>query len=206
MTTSTRNAEHLVIPASEQLEQNLAARVEQALWADSRLRSSDTLVRVSATRDGAVTLEGHVRGDILRYLCGRLAAQVPGVRAVTNRVVADTDLENDVAMALALDPGVQTFTDQLVVKVILGVAQLTGVIAAADLSAAEAARAQAERVARAVPGVRQVVNNARAVVGTATAGDDSATGAVAASGDGADEAAMQTRLAIWKERAQAKQG
>ena len=167
MTTSTRNAEHLVIPASEQLEQNLAARVEQALWADSRLRSSDTLVRVSATRDGAVTLEGHVRGDILRYLCGRLAAQVPGVRAVTNRVVADTDLENDVAMALALDPGVQTFTDQLVVKVILGVAQLTGVIAAADLSAADA---------------------------------------VAAGGDSADEAVMQTRLAIWKERAQAKQG
>jgi osmotically-inducible protein OsmY len=206
MTTSTRNAEHLVIPASEQLEQNLAARVEQALWADSRLRSSDTLVRVSATRDGAVTLEGHVRGDILRYLCGRLAAQVPGVRAVTNRVVADTDLENDVAMALALDPGVQTFTDQLVVKVILGVAQLTGVIAAADLSAAEAARAQAERVARAVPGVRQVVNNARAVVGTAAAAADSTTDAVAAGGDSADEAAMQTRLAIWKERAQAKQG
>jgi osmotically-inducible protein OsmY len=206
MTTSTQGAEHLVIPAAEQLEQNLAARVEQALWADSRLRSSDTLVRVAAARDGAVTLEGHVRGDILRYLCGRLAAQVPGVSRVTNKLVADTDLENDVAMALALDPGVQIFTDKLVVKVILGVVQLTGVIAAADLAAAEAARAQAERVARAVPGVREVVNNARAVVGTATLDADAAGGAVAAGGAGADEAAMQARLAIWKERAQAKRG
>jgi osmotically-inducible protein OsmY len=195
--------EHPVDHPSEQLVQGLAAEVELALWRDDRLRSTDSLVAVSATPDGAVTLSGHVRGDILKALAGRLAAQVPAVSSVDNRLVADTDLELAVALALAMDPTVQTYTDRLTLKVLLGVVHLTGTVTAADQAGAEAARLQAERLARGVAGVRDVLNDARATVGSAPDGAEAAAGAAGPVAD-ASQAVMQARMAVWRERAAAK--
>jgi osmotically-inducible protein OsmY len=201
--TVALHTEHVLESASEHLVQDLAANVEQALWADDRLRSTDSLIQATADASGAVTLTGHVRGDLLKYLAGRIATRVTGVTAVHNQLVADTDLENDIAIALAMDPTVQTYTNELMIKVILGVAQLAGTISAADMTAAEAARSQAERLARATPGVLDVVNNARAVVGSAADVADTSEGPVTGAVD-EHQAAMQSRLVVWKERAQAK--
>jgi osmotically-inducible protein OsmY len=199
MSTMVAN-EHAVEHASEHLVQDLASDVEQAIWAVDRFRSTDSQVRVTATADGAVTLNGHVRGDMLMYLAGRIAAQVRGVTAVTNGLVADNELEADVAAALAQDPTVQAYTDHTVIKVILGVAQLSGTISGPDQAAADAALVAAEKRARSVPGVREVINNLRAVVGPAAA-QAAASVAPAALADAGDAAAkMQARLAVWRER------
>jgi osmotically-inducible protein OsmY len=199
----TATTEHLVEHATEHLTQDLAARVEQSLWSQPRLRSTDSLFHVSATPEGAVTLAGHVRGDMLRILAGRCAAQVPGVTGVANQLASDTQVESDVAVALAMDPAVRTYTDHVGVKSVLGVVSLSGTIAAADMAAAEAARSAAERHARAVTGVRAVINTTRAVVG----GGPAATGAAAAPAGGAESAkaaTMQARLAVWRERRAAR--
>ena len=199
MSTMLAN-EHLVEHASEHLVQGLAADVEQAIWSVDRFRSTDSLVQVAARADGSVTLGGHVRGDMLKYIAGRIAAQVPGVTAITNDLVADNELEADVAMALAGDPRTRAMTDQTVIKAILGVVQLSGTIAGADQAAAEAARFEAEKLARSVPGVREVINNLRAVVG-ADAAPAASDGLPAASAGDAAAATRQARLGVWRERA-----
>jgi osmotically-inducible protein OsmY len=191
--------------ASELLVQGLAADVELALWQDDRLRSTDTLLTVQADPAGMVTLTGSVRGDMLKDLAGRIARRVPGVSAVSNQLQADTDLENEVAMALALDPNVGVFTDQLIVKVVLGVVQLSGNVTGTDQAAAEAARAEAGRLAGGIPGVREVLNVAKAVVGSAGAGGEAPAEAEAGAGGDAHQAEMQARLAVWRERVAAKQ-
>jgi osmotically-inducible protein OsmY len=199
-------SEHLVEHASEQLRQDLASEVELALWSDDRLRSTDSLVSVGAGLSGAVTLEGHVRGDLLKALAGRLAGQVQGVSTVDNRLVADTHVENEVALRLAMDPEVRTLTDDLMVKSLLGVVQLSGVVRGPDQATAEAARHRAERLAREVPGVRDVLNVTRATVGSAAEGATAEDVVAAPAAGGGEEATMAARLAVWKERAAAKAG
>jgi osmotically-inducible protein OsmY len=203
--TIAPTTEYNLAHASEQFVHNLATSVEDTLWGYDPLRQTDSLIEVSAAPDGTVSLTGHVRGDMLKYIAGRLAAQTPGVTRVLNGLVADTDLESDVALALATDPEVMTCTDQLIIKVVLGVVYLTGPIAAADMPAAETARAKAETLARAVPGVLDVINDTHATVGSVTDQAADATSApTAAGGSSEQEVVMKARLAVWKERAAAK--
>lgn len=204
MSTSV-NVEHRVQHASRQMTQNLAAKVTQVIWDDPRLRSTDSLLGVNVSPEGEVTLTGHVRGDMLKAVAGKRASQVPGVLRVVNGLVADTDLENDIALALAMDPTVYTCTDQLTVKVVLGVVHLSGTLRAADSDAATAALEQARKLALGTPGVREVVSTARAVVGSTAAAAEPVGGenGAAAPAD-AEKAVMAARLAVWRERAAAK--
>jgi hypothetical protein len=111
-------------------------------------------------------------------------------------------------VALATDPEVGLLTDQVAVKSLLGEVYLGGVSLAPELATAEAARAKAEAVARTVPGVREVVNEIRAVEGSAAhalAAEDDEGAAVPAGGGAADQA-RQERLRVWRERAAARGG
>ncbi len=202
MSTSVMR-EHRVEHASGQLTRGLATDVEQAIWNDPRLRSTDSQLGVQATAEGVVTLTGHVRGDMLKAVAGKRAGQVLGVRQVVNGLVADTDLENEIALALAMDPTVATCTDQLTVKVILGTALVSGTVRAADQAAADAALEQVRRLTLSVAGVREALITVQAAVGeTAAAPTESAADSEMATDDSA--AAMAARLAVWRERAAAK--
>jgi osmotically-inducible protein OsmY len=199
--------EHPIDHPSEHLVQNLATAVEGTLWRYDPIRQTNSILAVSAL-DGVVTLSGHVRSEVMRSVAGHLARTVPGVREVLNRIVTDTALEGHVAVALATDPEVGLLTDQVAVKSLLGEVYLGGVSLAPELATAEAARAKAEAVARTVPGVREVVNEIRAVEGSAAhalAAEDDEGAAVPAGGGAADQA-RQERLRVWRERAAARGG
>lgn len=150
---------------SELLVQDLAASVEGALWRFGPLRQSNSLVDVSA--DGAVVrLGGNVRTESLRDIAGRLAAAVPGVARVENAIVADTRIESDIALALALDEAIAAYTDKVRVKALNGSVYLVGVIARDALADAETAVTRAVELAEATPGVREVFSGLRALEGS----------------------------------------
>jgi hypothetical protein len=79
------------------------------------------------------------------------------------------------------------------------VVQLSGTISGPDQATADAARLQAQKLALATPGVREVVNNLRAVVsgGPTQSASDAPPPAVGANDSAAK---MQARLAVWRER------
>jgi len=196
---------------SGRMAQNLATRVEGALWRYNPLRSSGA--RVAVTADGErVTLSGAVPSSTIKAMAAMLAAAVPGVGQVHNRLVADNELEAQAAMALAHAEPVRFVTDGISLKVIRGMVHLGGRVAAATLEDARAAVASAEAVVRAVPGVRGVVNQAQAVEtaaapqgpGAGVADTGAAGGAAAGAAAAPDDpalAAMAERLQVWRERA-----
>jgi osmotically-inducible protein OsmY len=195
---------HVMDHPSEHLVQDLATAVEGRLWRYDPLRQTGSLVAVR-TADGGVTLEGNVRSDTIKAVATRLARTVPGVRAVDNRLVSDSEVEIGVAVVLAMDPEVELYTDRVTVKSLLGEVYLGGQAVAPELATAERARDLAAERAAAVPGVRQVINEIRAVEGTeagvvaAAADEPAATGGLSAA-----QQAIQERLAVWRERAAAR--
>ena len=105
-------------------------------------------------QDGVVTLEGNVETSAYKSMAALLAREVPGVREVRNLLVSDDQLEPAVVSALLTDPRTKRAV-RARVESDLGVITLTG--QALD----KKARADAERVAYDVPGVRWVVNRLR---------------------------------------------
>ena len=173
--------DRLIEHPTEQVVQSLASDVEGELWAFDPLRVSNTVLQVSA-EGGVVTLDGNVRGDMMKSVAGQLAARVDGVTEVRNRLVSDPVLESDIAMAIAMDPDCGVFTDELTISSLLGVVYLGGLIARESLEDAEAARDRAVEVAAEVPGVRDLANAIRVAQGS---GDD----AMVFEDDDEDEAA-----------------
>jgi osmotically-inducible protein OsmY len=114
--------------------------------------------RIDVTvEDGIVTLSGLVDHLLEKQIAAGLAQRVRGVVSVVDQMEfrgerrADADLQRDVHAALAADPD----THQVVVAVEVkdGVVTLTGDVSSYGL------KLLAERVASAVKGVTQVVNN-----------------------------------------------
>jgi len=193
---------HMIEHPSERLVQNLATAVEGAIWEFAPIRATNALLDVTAD-DGVVTVAGNVRSDTMRGVAGRLAWTVPGVRGVINRLVTDTDIENRAALAMALEPDLEVYTDRVGVQSILGTVSLGGVIAAPAMAGAEAKRSRVVALVGSIRGVRTVVNQIVAVEGagdTVIAADD---GSAAAAGPSDTEAKMQERMSIWRERAKA---
>lgn len=162
------HVDRLIEHPTEQVVQSLASDVEGELWAFDPLRVSNTVLQVSA-EGGVVTLDGNVRGDMLKSVAGQLAARVDGVTEVRNRLVSDPVLESDIAMAIALDPDCGVFTDELTISSLLGVVYLGGLIARESLEDAESARDRAVEIAAEVTGVRELANAIRVAQGS---GDD----------------------------------
>jgi len=205
MTAAT--PEHRVDHPSEHLVQDRAAAVEEVLWRYDPIRQTESLIGVTVAGDVA-TLRGNVRSDTMKGVASRLALSVPGIGRVVNGLVSDTQLEVQVAMALAMATDVSLFTDQIQTKSLLGTVYLGGVAAAPQLAAAEAARARAEQVVRALPGVHEVHNQIRALEGTAAMTADAAAGPAdgAPAAAPAGQQAIAERLQVWRERAAARGG
>lgn len=101
--------------------------------------------------DGAVWLIGHVSSDLNQRLASDLMDGIPGVASVYNALVTDSDLAAQVSRALARDP--RTAGEMIGVYPMLGEVRLRGSVRTAE------ARAAAGEIARAMRGVKSVVND-----------------------------------------------
>jgi osmotically-inducible protein OsmY len=123
--------------------------VERAIANDEILRRIDLPTLRIQAHDGTVFLRGHVATRPHREQIEAIVGKVRGVRAVSNQVIADDDLELAVAQALGRDP--RTRSDFFHVASTHGVVRLsTRVLRAESFEAAE-------QVASRVSGVRAVV-------------------------------------------------
>jgi osmotically-inducible protein OsmY len=115
------------------------------------IRTTESQIEVNR-ENGKVVLTGHVATTIIKQMAGRLTYGVAGVDEVENRLVADTELEQAVALALATDERTRLTTERIKIHVWLGHVVLSG-----PVLSEEAVKA-AEEAVRAVPGVIEVTN------------------------------------------------
>lgn len=128
----------------------IASGVERTLAGDDVLRTTDYHEIAVAVRDGIVTLSGYTSTLVSKARAEEIARHVPGVLGVENHLVADSDLVDSVAQALAQDARMSG--QPLYVRAHHGVITLTGQVNSADV------RMAAEQCAARVPRVRAVVN------------------------------------------------
>jgi osmotically-inducible protein OsmY len=138
------------------LDDPVAAAVLEALYNFAPIRSSDSLIDVRVS-DGAVELAGYVQSRMMKLAASDLALSVPGVREVRNRLVSDTDIDVEVAAALAWDEGTRLTSREVVARTNQGTVHLAGRVPSAEV------KAIAEEIVRGVAGVRDVVNNLEVV-------------------------------------------
>ncbi len=145
MAVDTQARTTTVLTRDELLEE----LVFEALCRDDIFRSLEQdSVRVDV-KNGVVYLKGHLSKSLHRHHLERIAAAVPGVRGVENRLIADRDLSLQVAQALSHDPRTRPFN--IPVRVFHGWVHLGGTVPT------EADRAACEQVATSVPEVRGVI-------------------------------------------------
>ncbi|MBI4506987.1 MAG: BON domain-containing protein [Chloroflexi bacterium] len=143
-------------------DERLAEAVAERLEAYEPLRASGARIAVSVEQS-VVHLRGLVRGATQPAEAARVAAGVPGVRAVqTGGLRTDEQIAVDVAAALAQDP--ETARALLRVQVALGVVLLRGGVA--DPHVVERAVA----CCMDVPGVQRVRSEAQVVRAAPRAG------------------------------------
>lgn len=132
-------------------DEDLQARIDDALWRYEPLR----VLRAPLTaqvRHGEVTLTGVVPSRIIHRGVIEIIQRIPGIQAVHDQIVTDTDLDQAVTLALAQAAETQAWSADVQVGVRNGIVQLIGVVP--DVAASEAIA----RLAANVPGVRRVVN------------------------------------------------
>jgi osmotically-inducible protein OsmY len=123
--------------------------------------------------DRTVYLEGHVRTEAERQRAEQIARQVDGVRRVINRLIVEleaTSTDPDELLAVqvleALRRSGQASPTAVHVNAVRGTVYLHGEVDSLEQSLA------AERIARQVPGVVDVVNNLLVATRTATRSED----------------------------------
>jgi hypothetical protein len=191
---------HAIDHESERISRGLASAVEGALWAFEPLRTTKSRLEVTAEPAGRVTLSGNVRSDMMRAMAGRIAARVRGVSSVDNALITDAAIEMQAAEVLGAGPAMQLFTDQVEVESRLGTVYLGGTLRAADVESARTALRDAIVKIEALAGVHGLIDKTEVVAGSAVAAAETTESAGAAAGAG-DQAAIQERLRVWKERA-----
>ncbi|MCA9979060.1 MAG: BON domain-containing protein [Anaerolineales bacterium] len=82
-------------------DKEILAAIKTALWQVEPIRFLDLNNLTVTVHDGQVSLSGHVQD---RQRIETIAAGVPGVRGVHNKLVEDRDLAIEVAQALVQDP------------------------------------------------------------------------------------------------------
>ena len=87
------------IPTAEDLE----SAVEAALWNYSPIRESLSDLEVNVSSDGRVEVSGPVRSGLKKDGVLETLRWVPGVTGIVDGLVADNELEIQVAFALARD-------------------------------------------------------------------------------------------------------
>jgi len=84
--------------------EDLAPAVETALWNYAPIRESFYDLRVKVSPDGRVEVSGPVRSGLIKDGVLETLRWVPGVTGIVDGMVADSELEIEVAVALARDP------------------------------------------------------------------------------------------------------
>lgn len=167
MSDATKQPDYLEHP-SEQLKQTLATAVEGALWRFDPIRQTNS--RIAVTVDAGIAyLDGNIRGAMMKSVATRLAASVPGIDSVVNRLVSDAEIERAVAMALAFDPELAITTDKVSVASRDGRVELGGRVFALAQADADASRERIEMLARGMLGVKDVYNAVEAIEGDESA-------------------------------------
>ncbi|HHH82341.1 MAG TPA: BON domain-containing protein, partial [Chloroflexi bacterium] len=123
--------------------------VFEALCRDEIFRSLEQDSIQVDVKNGVVYLKGHLSKSLHSHHLEAIAAAVPGVRGVENRLMADRDLSLQVAQALSHDPRTRPFN--IPVRAFHGWVHLGGMVPT------ETDRAACEQVAGSVSGVRGVI-------------------------------------------------
>ncbi len=84
--------------------EDLESAVETALWNYSPVRESLSDLHVTVSPDGRVEVSGPVRAGLIKDGVLEVLRWVPGVTGIVDGLVADNELEIQVAIALAQDP------------------------------------------------------------------------------------------------------
>jgi osmotically-inducible protein OsmY len=84
--------------------EDLESAVENALWNYPPIRESLSDLQVKVSPDGRVEVYGPVRAGLIKDGVLEALRWVPGVTGVVDGLVADNELEIQVAVALARDP------------------------------------------------------------------------------------------------------
>jgi hypothetical protein len=147
-TTPAASAQAQRAPQSSPSDLDLLAELEEALWRDPVIRVLDRQSLSVEVSKGEVFLSGHVASTVQCRRVEAIVWDVPGVRAVHNRVVADLELATAVAQALAEDP--RTLRYSIRVGAYHGWIQMSGDVPESVANAAEA-------VAARVPHVRGII-------------------------------------------------
>jgi len=128
------------------------ALIQNVLQDYDPIRTTESQIAVTS-ENGKAILSGHVPSLAIKQLAARLTSSVPGVQEVENSLVADTEVEQAVAWALATDPRTRLTTERIQISVWLGHVMLKGPVLT------EAVREAAEEIARAIPGVSELDND-----------------------------------------------
>ncbi|WP_376796667.1 BON domain-containing protein [Thermogemmatispora sp.] len=100
--------------------------------------------------DGVLYLDGNISSALRADLVERQVMGVPGLLEIRNNLVADDTLASQVALALGCDQRTRGLPIGVYPR--LGAVRLSGAVRSAEQ------KRVAEEIARAVPGVRQVIN------------------------------------------------
>jgi osmotically-inducible protein OsmY len=167
-------------PAEVVHDIDLESAILERLYNTDTLRQSKATIQVEASGD-VVTLTGNVRTDTHIDVATNVARRTPRVRVVHSKLIADTQIENRAAMALALDPRTRLTTDQISITALLGSLMLSGRVES------EEKRAAALDVVETVPGVWEIVDalEVGALTRRGVAVADGATETTGAAGHGA---------------------
>jgi osmotically-inducible protein OsmY len=101
---------------------------------------------------GKATLTGNARSQAEKEVAGNLARAVKGITSVDNQMIADGDVELDVAQALAVDERTRDAFPGILVGVVFGTVYLKGT------AASDVVKQAAGEIAGKIANVRQVSN------------------------------------------------
>ncbi len=133
--------------------EDLETAVEEALRSYGPVRDSIYDVQTQVSADGSVEVSGHVRSGLIKDGVVETLRWVPGVTGVVDELVADSELEIDVAIALAMEPRLKDLPPgTIAVHAHLGHVTLVGDIENESL------REAAVEAASQVMGVQEVKN------------------------------------------------
>jgi osmotically-inducible protein OsmY len=83
----------------ERLQMEIEGRIAKL----EPLRTLDNHLRISVGSDGAIQVSGPVRSHLIKQIVLQSIEGTPGVHSIEDDVIADPDLELDVAQALTSD-------------------------------------------------------------------------------------------------------
>jgi osmotically-inducible protein OsmY len=136
-------------------DDSLQAEIWEAVRRYEVIRALDTGSFSISVQEGHVLLTGHVSKKYHHDLIEEIACSLPGVSAVQNKLVVDSDLIIQLAQALSKDERTRSFI--LPVSCSHGWIRLGGVVPRRELQIA------AEEIAAQVPSVRGVLSRPRVI-------------------------------------------